>query len=184
MGRQKLLEPIDGRSLIQRALDASAAWPTVVVASDAVAAALAAAPARTGLRVVRNDEPERGMNHSLALADAAIDARRTDCGRAGRSARLRRGARSRTVVRPTTRRSTSSSRVPASGSGTRSYSVPRHGDASRTLRDGRRAAALARRSGAAAARRGGRRARGRSRTSTPKPQLEAYRRRYGAESKG
>lgn len=60
--------------MIERALDASAAWPTVVVASPPVAAALAAAPARDGVRVVRNDEPERGMTHSLALADAAIDA--------------------------------------------------------------------------------------------------------------
>jgi molybdenum cofactor cytidylyltransferase len=70
MGRQKLLEPIEGRPLIRRAVDAAAGWPTVVVASDAVAAALDPA----GVRIVRNPDPERGMNHSLALADAAIEA--------------------------------------------------------------------------------------------------------------
>lgn len=72
MGRQKLLERIGGRSLIERALDAAAAWPTVVVASDAVAAELAAAPPSANVRIVANNAPERGMNHSLALADAAI----------------------------------------------------------------------------------------------------------------
>ncbi len=72
-GRQKLLERIDGRSLIAHALAASAAWPTVVVASAAVAAEVATI-ARPDVRVVRNDEPDRGMTRSLALADAAIDA--------------------------------------------------------------------------------------------------------------
>jgi CTP:molybdopterin cytidylyltransferase MocA len=74
MGRQKLLERIDGRSLIRRAVDASAGWPTVVVASDAVAAELQASGIAQHVRIVRNGEPERGMNLSLALADAAIDA--------------------------------------------------------------------------------------------------------------
>jgi CTP:molybdopterin cytidylyltransferase MocA len=72
MGRQKLLERIDGRSLIGRALDAAAGWPTVVVASDAVAAELAVSGAAARVQIVRNAEPERGMNRSLALADAAI----------------------------------------------------------------------------------------------------------------
>lgn len=72
MGRQKLLEHIDGRTLIARAVDAAAGWPTVVVASDAVAAELAASGAAERVRVVPNREPERGMNRSLALADAAI----------------------------------------------------------------------------------------------------------------
>ena len=57
--------------MIAHALDAAAAWPVVVVASAAVAAEIAATP-RPGVRVVRNDEPDRGMTHSLALADAAI----------------------------------------------------------------------------------------------------------------
>jgi CTP:molybdopterin cytidylyltransferase MocA len=74
MGRQKLLERIGGKSLIARAVDAAAAWPTVVVASDAVAAELAVSGAAERVRIVRNGEPERGMNRSLALADAAIPA--------------------------------------------------------------------------------------------------------------
>ena len=72
MGRQKLLEHIDGRSLIGRAVDAAAGWPTVVVASEAVASELAALGMADRVRIVRNNEPERGMNRSLALADAAI----------------------------------------------------------------------------------------------------------------
>lgn len=72
MGRQKLLERIDGRALIRRVVDAAAGWPTVVVASEAVAAELAASDAGRRVRIVLNHEPERGMNRSLALADAAI----------------------------------------------------------------------------------------------------------------
>ena len=74
MGRQKLLERIDGRSMIERAIDAASAWPTVVVTSDAVAAELAAAGLAERVDIVINNEPERGMNRSLALANAAIDA--------------------------------------------------------------------------------------------------------------
>jgi molybdenum cofactor cytidylyltransferase len=73
MGRQKLLERIAGRTLIARVVAAAAAWPTVVVASDAVAAELARDGGAGHVRIVRNNEPERGMNRSLALADAAID---------------------------------------------------------------------------------------------------------------
>jgi molybdenum cofactor cytidylyltransferase len=61
MGRQKLLARVDGQPLIRRALAAASNWPTVVVASAAVEAELAG----VGVRVVRNDEPERGMSHSL-----------------------------------------------------------------------------------------------------------------------
>jgi len=68
MGRQKLLEPVDGRPMIRRAVDAAARWPTVVVASAPVAAALRDAV----VRIIPNDEPERGMSRSLQLADAAI----------------------------------------------------------------------------------------------------------------
>jgi molybdenum cofactor cytidylyltransferase len=74
MGRQKLLEHIDGRSLIVRAVEAASGWPTVVVASDAVAAELRASGLAERVRIVSNTEPERGMNRSLALADAAIPA--------------------------------------------------------------------------------------------------------------
>lgn len=68
-----MLESLDGRTLIARALDASAAWPVVVVASDAVATGIAA-HGRADVRIVRNAEPERGMTHSLALADATLPA--------------------------------------------------------------------------------------------------------------
>jgi molybdenum cofactor cytidylyltransferase len=70
MGRQKLLLPVDGRPMIAHAIEAASAWPTVVVAGNAVALALAAA----SVRIIHNDAPERGMTHSLALANAAIDA--------------------------------------------------------------------------------------------------------------
>jgi CTP:molybdopterin cytidylyltransferase MocA len=74
MGRPKLLERIGGRTLIARALAAAGARPVVVVASAAVAAELEASGAAAGVRVVRNDEPDRGMNHSLRLANDAIPA--------------------------------------------------------------------------------------------------------------
>ncbi len=68
MGRQKLLLPIDGQPLIGRILAAVSAWPLVVVAGDDVARTLG----QTSLRIIRNAMPERGMAHSLALADCAI----------------------------------------------------------------------------------------------------------------
>lgn len=68
MGRQKLLEPVDGRTMIRRAVEAAARWPTVVVASATVEAELRDA----AVRIVRNNEPDRGMSRSLQLADAAI----------------------------------------------------------------------------------------------------------------
>jgi CTP:molybdopterin cytidylyltransferase MocA len=74
MGRPKLLERIGGRTLIARALAAAGARPVVVVASPAVAAELAASGDAARVRVVRNDEPDRGMNHSLRLANDAIEA--------------------------------------------------------------------------------------------------------------
>jgi molybdenum cofactor cytidylyltransferase len=69
MGRQKLLLPVDGVPLVARVVAACEAWPTVVAVSDA---AVATALARTGARIVHNDAPERGMNRSLALADAVV----------------------------------------------------------------------------------------------------------------
>ena len=69
MGRQKLLLPIDGVPLLARVVGACVAWPTVVVVSDPdVGAALAG----TLARIIFNDDPDRGMNRSLALADAAV----------------------------------------------------------------------------------------------------------------
>jgi CTP:molybdopterin cytidylyltransferase MocA len=72
MGRPKLLERVGGRSMIARAVAAAAGRPTVVVASAAVAAELEASGAAARVRIVRNDEPERGMNHSLRLANETI----------------------------------------------------------------------------------------------------------------
>ena len=69
MGRQKLLLKVDGRSLLERALDAAAVFPSVVVVSPELTDRVPAVPGRT---VVVNDAPQRGMTHSLALADAAV----------------------------------------------------------------------------------------------------------------
>jgi molybdenum cofactor cytidylyltransferase len=68
MGRQKLLLPIDGQPMLMRVMAAAAAWPIVVVAGPEVAATLGPQSAR----IIINEHPERGMAHSLALADAAI----------------------------------------------------------------------------------------------------------------
>jgi CTP:molybdopterin cytidylyltransferase MocA len=69
MGRDKLLLEVEGRSLLARALAAAAGRDSVVVASPALAPTI---PAATGRTVVVNDAPERGMSHSLRLADAAL----------------------------------------------------------------------------------------------------------------
>lgn len=68
MGRQKLLLPIDGEPMIARVIDATSAWTTVLVASTDLATVLRDAP----VRIVRNDAPERGMTHSLRLANETI----------------------------------------------------------------------------------------------------------------
>ena len=70
MGSDKLSQPLaDGSTLMQRAMRACAGYPAVVVTSSALAATLEP-PA--GVTVVLNDEPERGMTHSLRLADERI----------------------------------------------------------------------------------------------------------------
>jgi molybdenum cofactor cytidylyltransferase len=72
-GTDKLLHVLrNGDTLIARAVRACSGFPTVVVSSDQVAAALDS----TSVTIVRNDEPERGMAHSLRLANARIDAAR------------------------------------------------------------------------------------------------------------
>ena len=68
MGRQKLLLPIDGDPMIARVIAAAGAWPTVVVAAPEIATILRDAP----VRIVRNDAPERGMAHSLRLANEVV----------------------------------------------------------------------------------------------------------------
>ena len=74
MGRPKAQLVYDGRSFLERALDAAAGYPTVVVVSDAATrdAARALAATASDIRVVVNAQPERGMSRSLALADAAL----------------------------------------------------------------------------------------------------------------
>jgi len=69
MGAQKLIVPLDGITLLERALAAAASYPAVLVVGPGLAGAVKARP---GLSVVINAEPERGMSRSLALADAAL----------------------------------------------------------------------------------------------------------------
>lgn len=70
MGVDKLSERLaDGSTLLERALRACAAYSTVLVTSPAIAATVAPA---ANVTVVVNDEPERGMTHSLRLANARV----------------------------------------------------------------------------------------------------------------
>lgn len=69
MGAQKLTVPLDGFTLLERALAAASDHPAVVVVGPGLAGTVRT---RAGLRVVINAEPERGMTRSLALADAAV----------------------------------------------------------------------------------------------------------------
>ena len=69
MGAQKLLLDVDGRAMLARVLDACAHLPTVAVIGPQVRSLLENYPK---VRVVLNEEPERGMAHSLRLADATI----------------------------------------------------------------------------------------------------------------
>ena len=69
MGAQKLLLELGGRTLLERVLAAASAFPTVAVIAPDLAAEV---PKRPDLTVVINDQPERGMTRSLALADAAV----------------------------------------------------------------------------------------------------------------
>jgi molybdenum cofactor cytidylyltransferase len=73
-GSNKLLHRwSDGDTLLARALRACGDFPVVAVCSSAVADALA--PGR--ITIVTNDRPDRGMAHSLRLANARIDANRS-----------------------------------------------------------------------------------------------------------
>jgi molybdenum cofactor cytidylyltransferase len=69
MGEQKVLVHVGEQRLVERALAAAGDFPRVLVTSDAVAEHVGPRP---GLSIVINDAPERGMTHSLALADDAI----------------------------------------------------------------------------------------------------------------
>ncbi|MGB8908682.1 MAG: NTP transferase domain-containing protein [Candidatus Cybelea sp.] len=66
IGKQKLLMDFRGRALIEHAIAAAQRWHPVVVCGREVAEYLAR---RSDLALVLNDEPERGMSHSLALAN-------------------------------------------------------------------------------------------------------------------
>jgi CTP:molybdopterin cytidylyltransferase MocA len=67
---------LGGRSLLELALDAAGAFPTVVVVPadvpDDVAKVLEAARRTGDVTVVVNERAERGMSRSLGLADAAV----------------------------------------------------------------------------------------------------------------
>ncbi|MFI4888491.1 MAG: NTP transferase domain-containing protein [Burkholderiales bacterium] len=67
-GGQKLLALLDGRPLIAHVVAAVAHLPTVVVGPPELE------PHIYPARLIENLAPERGMSHSLRLANAAIDA--------------------------------------------------------------------------------------------------------------
>ncbi len=69
MGRPKALLPFRGRPMIEYAIDAAREFRPLVVASPAVMQHLAK---RGEVCTILNDEPERGMTYSVALADAKI----------------------------------------------------------------------------------------------------------------
>jgi molybdenum cofactor cytidylyltransferase len=68
MGEQKLLMPFRGRPMIDWVIDAAQEWHPVVVAGTQVVTTLRDAP----VSLVENAAPERGMAHSLALANANV----------------------------------------------------------------------------------------------------------------
>jgi molybdenum cofactor cytidylyltransferase len=76
MGEPKAFLRVGAATLLERALAASAAYERVVAIGAEFAAraaeVCAAAPGARPARVVPNDAPERGMTHSLRLADAAL----------------------------------------------------------------------------------------------------------------
>jgi molybdenum cofactor cytidylyltransferase len=70
MGAQKLLMRYRGRPLIEHAIRAARRWNPIVVAGTQVAEHLRG----SGASLVLNTDPERGMAHSLALADKNVPA--------------------------------------------------------------------------------------------------------------
>jgi molybdenum cofactor cytidylyltransferase len=69
VGKQKLLMEFRGRPLIEFAIAAAQRWNPIVVAGDEVERYLAG---RADVVPVANDRPERGMSHSLALANRFV----------------------------------------------------------------------------------------------------------------
>lgn len=68
-GRQKLLMPYHEIPMIEYAIHAALEWKPLVIASPAVAAYLGH---RKHLAVLINEHPEKGMSHSLRIADSAL----------------------------------------------------------------------------------------------------------------
>lgn len=69
-GSQKLLHALPaGDTLLARAIRARGAYEALVVTSSALSEFIST----PGTRVVTNDEPQRGMAHSLRLANDAVD---------------------------------------------------------------------------------------------------------------
>jgi molybdenum cofactor cytidylyltransferase len=68
-GSEKLLHAIGGQMLLERALRACAAFPTIAVCSSTVALYAIA----EHVTIVVNDSPDLGMSYSLQLANALID---------------------------------------------------------------------------------------------------------------
>lgn len=69
-GRNKLLEPFESGTLLERAIGACAGFETVVVCSPETARAIEGA----AVRIVVNERAELGMSQSLICANAVIDA--------------------------------------------------------------------------------------------------------------
>lgn len=69
MGAQKLLMPFRGRPMIEYAIHAAQPWNPMVVAGSEVAHALGS---RNDIDLIVNESPERGMAHSLRMANAAL----------------------------------------------------------------------------------------------------------------
>lgn len=68
-GAQKLLMEFRGQPLIEYAIAAARCWKAIVVAGPEVGRYLCGRP---DLVLLQNDEPERGMSHSLALANRYV----------------------------------------------------------------------------------------------------------------
>lgn len=71
IGRQKLLMEFRGRKLVEYPIEAAQPWSPIVVCGTEVEAHLRG---RSDVEIVRNEEPELGMAHSLALANRAARA--------------------------------------------------------------------------------------------------------------
>ena len=76
MGGGKLLLPLGAGTVLDAVLEACSGYPTVVVAAPDLAETLSRRLALWQRHVVVNHAPERGMSHSLRLADHAISAER------------------------------------------------------------------------------------------------------------